>query len=579
MGDEVQAIKAGLLEVADIVVVNKGDRPGAQRTASQLRAMLVAVGRAGGGGAGRRERAAPAPRPRPKEPEVLAHDRHDRRRDPGAARRRWIGIARAVAKRATRRPGSRARRRRSGRSSPTGCAADLHEAGAPRRTDGDRCAQVAAHELDPFAAADRLLAEPSGDRRLDRRRASARRGSSPGSLRQPVARGPRVLRRRRDPAAGHAAVHAGRSCSATGFAVGIVSGAFAVASLLMRPVLRPPHAIGEAGGSRCSSARAISVVAAIGHLAAEQRSQLLIVDARRCSASARRCSSSPASRRRPTWRRTTAAARRSASSRCRSTSGSRSGRCIGEVIQSSNRATRPSGSRPPCSYAASVGLSWMVAGDVAAAAARRRAAEQAPADPPARRRARPARAVRRVGHGPFFAFIPLHASSDLGIGTAAPYLGVFAIVVVILRLVGARLPDQLGASRLTGTALVAAAIGLLISGLAVGEGHSGRRGAPGRHDRVRGRRRVHDARDHGDGRRRGAHRTSGARGRDGGPVRRRRVRAVAGGARARRHGRRLPGDLPRLRGDRRHRRRVPAGAATRPGAAAPCPGGVDLTPG
>ncbi len=40
MGDEIQAIKAGLLEVADLVVVNKGDRPGAQRTASQLRAML-----------------------------------------------------------------------------------------------------------------------------------------------------------------------------------------------------------------------------------------------------------------------------------------------------------------------------------------------------------------------------------------------------------------------------------------------------------------------------------------------------------------------------------------------------------
>jgi LAO/AO transport system kinase len=40
MGDEIQAIKAGLLEVADLVVVNKGDRPGAARTASQLRAML-----------------------------------------------------------------------------------------------------------------------------------------------------------------------------------------------------------------------------------------------------------------------------------------------------------------------------------------------------------------------------------------------------------------------------------------------------------------------------------------------------------------------------------------------------------
>lgn len=43
MGDEIQAIKAGLLEVADIVVVNKGDRPGAQRTAAQLRAMLSAA--------------------------------------------------------------------------------------------------------------------------------------------------------------------------------------------------------------------------------------------------------------------------------------------------------------------------------------------------------------------------------------------------------------------------------------------------------------------------------------------------------------------------------------------------------
>jgi LAO/AO transport system kinase len=46
MGDEIQAIKAGLLEVADIVVVNKADRPGAERAARQLRAMLAgAAGR------------------------------------------------------------------------------------------------------------------------------------------------------------------------------------------------------------------------------------------------------------------------------------------------------------------------------------------------------------------------------------------------------------------------------------------------------------------------------------------------------------------------------------------------------
>ncbi|MDH4333776.1 MAG: methylmalonyl Co-A mutase-associated GTPase MeaB [Chloroflexota bacterium] len=44
MGDEVQAIKAGLLEVADVIVVNKGDRPGAELAARQLRAMLSSVG-------------------------------------------------------------------------------------------------------------------------------------------------------------------------------------------------------------------------------------------------------------------------------------------------------------------------------------------------------------------------------------------------------------------------------------------------------------------------------------------------------------------------------------------------------
>lgn len=44
MGDEVQAIKAGLLEVADILAVNKGDRPGADRAARQLRAMLSTAG-------------------------------------------------------------------------------------------------------------------------------------------------------------------------------------------------------------------------------------------------------------------------------------------------------------------------------------------------------------------------------------------------------------------------------------------------------------------------------------------------------------------------------------------------------
>ena len=40
MGDDVQAIKAGILEIADILVINKADRPGAERTRRSLKAML-----------------------------------------------------------------------------------------------------------------------------------------------------------------------------------------------------------------------------------------------------------------------------------------------------------------------------------------------------------------------------------------------------------------------------------------------------------------------------------------------------------------------------------------------------------
>jgi len=40
LGDEIQTIKAGILEIADIFVVNKADRDGADRTAREIEAML-----------------------------------------------------------------------------------------------------------------------------------------------------------------------------------------------------------------------------------------------------------------------------------------------------------------------------------------------------------------------------------------------------------------------------------------------------------------------------------------------------------------------------------------------------------
>jgi LAO/AO transport system kinase len=40
LGDDIQAIKAGILEIADILVVNKADRPGVENTLKALRSAL-----------------------------------------------------------------------------------------------------------------------------------------------------------------------------------------------------------------------------------------------------------------------------------------------------------------------------------------------------------------------------------------------------------------------------------------------------------------------------------------------------------------------------------------------------------
>ena len=45
LGDDVQALKVGLLEIADVLVVNKGDREGADRAVGDLMAMLALAAR------------------------------------------------------------------------------------------------------------------------------------------------------------------------------------------------------------------------------------------------------------------------------------------------------------------------------------------------------------------------------------------------------------------------------------------------------------------------------------------------------------------------------------------------------
>jgi LAO/AO transport system kinase len=158
MGDEVQAIKAGLLEVADIVVVNKGDRPGAQRTAAELRAMLSLTagsrhsGSVGGGG-----RDPGVERPHPKRPEVLVTTATSGEGVPellAAIGRHREGLGAAEGGIPVRRAraaalvwallGDRVRRRLE----------DPHLAA----TTTAALDAVVRHELDPYAAADRLLA-------------------------------------------------------------------------------------------------------------------------------------------------------------------------------------------------------------------------------------------------------------------------------------------------------------------------------------------------------------------------------------------------------------------------------------
>jgi MFS family permease len=72
------------------------------------------------------------------------------------------------------------------------------------------------------------------------------------------------------------------------------------------------------------------------------------------------------------------------------------------------------------------------------------------------------------GMAGFLAFIPLHAR-DLGLSGAGTALALYAIVVVGLRIVFVKLPDQLGPARLSLLALGATALGLAILGLVPGQ--------------------------------------------------------------------------------------------------------------
>jgi len=135
MGDEVQAIKAGLLEVADLLVVNKGDRPGADLAARHLRAMLSTAG----GRVGR------------KPPPILLTTATS---GEGVAA---LADAIEAHRSAARSPEQAAIR---ARNQVRRALADLAMSRGSRHADWEATlASVANRELDPISAAERLLGE------------------------------------------------------------------------------------------------------------------------------------------------------------------------------------------------------------------------------------------------------------------------------------------------------------------------------------------------------------------------------------------------------------------------------------
>ena len=68
------------------------------------------------------------------------------------------------------------------------------------------------------------------------------------------------------------------------------------------------------------------------------------------------------------------------------------------------------------------------------------------------------------GMAGFLAFIPLY-TTELGMGGAGPALALYALIVISLRIVFVKLPDQMGAARLGAVALIGSALGLGILSL------------------------------------------------------------------------------------------------------------------
>ncbi|MET9625966.1 methylmalonyl Co-A mutase-associated GTPase MeaB [Lentzea sp. NPDC006480] len=136
MGDGIQAAKAGILEIADVFVVNKADRDGADQTARDLKYMISL---------GRRDREGPLWRPPVVKTVAARMEGLDRVVEAIAEHQSWMASHGELFERRLRRAGAE-------------IEAIAVERVRTRFGPVDQLAKrVVSGELDPFAAADQLI--------------------------------------------------------------------------------------------------------------------------------------------------------------------------------------------------------------------------------------------------------------------------------------------------------------------------------------------------------------------------------------------------------------------------------------
>ena len=156
-GDEVQALKAGIMEIADIFVVNKADREGADRTVASIEAMLSLQTFA-------RRRMASADR------QDRGDDRQGRRR--AARGDRAVSRASGGDRRATRRRARAEWRLRELLAQRF--MQHVERARARRPGEFERMLdRIAAREIDPYSAVDDILRAERVVRTVNRAEAGA----------------------------------------------------------------------------------------------------------------------------------------------------------------------------------------------------------------------------------------------------------------------------------------------------------------------------------------------------------------------------------------------------------------------